>query len=92
MRVKPLCLDEENKRVTPIPSVALVPNLILKGQVRAMTLSGDGLTLRAGTFTANGISVTSRLEWRRARTGRDKTEWQETAVRHITRDKAASVR
>jgi hypothetical protein len=53
-------VDEEEKTVTHVPSVALVPNLILQGQTRLITLSGDGLTLRAvGTFT-------SRLEWRRA--------------------------
>ena len=33
-------VDEENETVTHLPSVALVPNLILKGQLRSITLSG----------------------------------------------------
>jgi N-ethylmaleimide reductase len=53
-------------RLSPF-GVALVPNLILKGQSRSITLSGDRLTLRAaGIPVANGGSVTSRLEWKRA--------------------------
>jgi hypothetical protein len=50
-------VDEEKETVTHIPSVALVPNLILKGQLRS----------RAVVPVANGVSVTSRLEWQRAR-------------------------
>ncbi len=60
-------VDEEQATVTHIPSVALVPNVILKGQPRSITLDGDRLTLSAaGIPVANGASVTSRLEWRRA--------------------------
>ncbi len=62
-------VDEEKETVTHIPSVALVPNLILKGQPRSVTLSGDRLTLLAVVPVANGMSVTSRLEWQRANTG-----------------------
>lgn len=40
-------VDEEKETVTHIPSVALLPNLILKGQVRSITLSGDRLVLSA---------------------------------------------
>jgi hypothetical protein len=62
-------VDEENLTVTHLPSVALVPNLILKGQLRSITLSGDRLTLcTVGVPVTNGPSVTSRLEWQR--TGR----------------------
>jgi Lipocalin-like domain len=59
-------VDEEKETVTHIPSVALVPNLILKGQVRSITLSGDRLTLCAVIPITNGAPVTSRLEWQRA--------------------------
>ncbi len=59
-------MDEEKKTVTHIPSVALVPNLILKRQMRSVTLSGDRLILCAiGIPAGNGSSVTSRLEWQR---------------------------
>src|ERR1700722_12250036 len=62
-------VDEENVTVTHLPSVALVPNLILQGQLRSITLSGDRLTLcTVGVPVTNGPSVTSRLEWQR--TGR----------------------
>jgi hypothetical protein len=60
-------VDEEHETVTHLPSVALVPNLILKRQVRSITLSGDRLTLwTVGVPQANGQPVTSRLEWQRA--------------------------
>jgi hypothetical protein len=60
-------VDEDNETVTHIPSVALLPNLILNGQVRSITLSGDRLSLRVvGESAENGTSVTSRLEWQRA--------------------------
>ena len=60
-------VDEEKEAVTHIPSVALVPNLILKGQVRTVTLSGDRLTRCLARVPAgNGAPVTSRLEWQRA--------------------------
>jgi len=60
-------VDEERETVTHTPSVALVPNLILQQQVRLVTLSADGLTLRAvGTPVRDGPSVTSLLEWQRA--------------------------
>src|ERR1700689_4906450 len=38
-------VDEEKATVAHLPSVALVPNLILKRQLRTVTLSGDRLTL-----------------------------------------------
>ena len=60
-------VDEENETVTHIPSVALVPNLLLEGQVRAITLSGDRLTLSvARTPAVDGGSFRSRLVWQRA--------------------------
>ncbi len=63
-------VDEEKETVTHIPTVALVPNLILKGQRRSVTLSGDRLSLCAVIPTGDSRSVTSRLEWRSASTGR----------------------
>jgi hypothetical protein len=54
-------VDEEKEIVTHIPSVALLPNLILKEQPRSVTLSGNRLTL-----CAEGASVTSRLVWQKA--------------------------
>jgi hypothetical protein len=60
-------VDEQNKTVTHLPSVALVPNLILKGQLRSITLSDDRLTLcTVGVPAANRKAMTSRLEWQRA--------------------------
>jgi hypothetical protein len=59
-------VDEEKETVTHIPSVALVPNLILKRQLRSITLRGDRLSLCAVSPVANGGSITSRLEWRNA--------------------------
>ena len=58
-------MDEEKETVTHTPSVALLPNLILKGQLRFIALSGDRLTLRTGGDPAMA-PVTSRLEWQRA--------------------------
>jgi len=59
-------VDEQKETVTHTPSVALLPNLILKGQLRSITLSGDRLTLCAvGIPVTNGGSSTSRMEWRR---------------------------
>jgi hypothetical protein len=67
-------VDEENETVTHLPSVALVPNLILKRQLRSITLSGDRLTLcTVGVPVPNGPSVTSRLEWQRASAAGTKT-------------------
>jgi len=60
-------VDEEQATVTHIPSVALLPNLILGRQCRSIHLRTDRLTLRvAGTPIANGLYITSRLEWKRA--------------------------
>jgi hypothetical protein len=59
-------VDEENETVTHTPSVALVPNLVLKPQLRLVTLGGERLTLRAVISTTNGAAATSRLEWQRA--------------------------
>jgi len=59
-------VDEEEKTVTHVPSVALVPNLILEGQRRSIALSGDRLSLSAVSRVADGGPVTSRLEWRSA--------------------------
>ena len=57
-------VDEKRETVTHSPSVALVPNLISKGQVRSVTLDGNRLTLRAvGILEVTGGPVTSRLEW-----------------------------
>ena len=61
-------VDEEKKTVTHFPSVALVPNLILRGQLRSIVLSGDRLSLCAVTPTADSEPVTSLLEWRSAGT------------------------
>jgi hypothetical protein len=59
-------VDENKATVTHIPSVALLPNLIDGRQCRAIQLSGDRLTLRiTGAQVPGGISVTSRLEWKR---------------------------
>jgi hypothetical protein len=60
-------VDEEKETVTHIPTVALVPTLILKGQLRSVTLSGDRLALcTVRVPEAPGATVTSRLEWQRA--------------------------
>jgi hypothetical protein len=60
-------VDDEKATVTHIPSVALLPNLIHGRQCRSIDLQGDRLTLRAtGAPVANGLYVTSRLEWKRA--------------------------
>jgi Lipocalin-like domain len=58
-------VDEEKATVTHIPSVALLPNLIHGRQCRSIDLQGDRLTLRTTGVVANGIHVTSRLEWKR---------------------------
>jgi hypothetical protein len=59
-------VDEEKATVAHIPSVALLPNLILKRQLRSVTLSGDRLTLSTPSVPAsNGAPVISRLEWQR---------------------------
>jgi hypothetical protein len=60
-------VDEVNRTVTHIPSVALLPNLIHGRQLRTVELNGDRLTLRtASVAVADGALVTSRLEWQRA--------------------------
>lgn len=60
-------VDEASRTVTHIPSVALLPNLIHKGQLRAVELTGDRLTLRtAAVAGADGVLVSSHLEWQRA--------------------------
>jgi Lipocalin-like domain len=59
-------VDQENETVTHTPAVALVPNLILKPQLRSITLVGERLTLRAVIPMTNGASATSLLEWQRA--------------------------
>ena len=43
-----------------------MPNLVLKPQLRLVTLGGERLTLRAVISTTNGAAATSRLEWQRA--------------------------
>lgn len=59
-------VDEANRTVTHVPSVALLPNLIRGRQVRAIKLNGDRLTLRtASVADADGVLVSSHLEWRR---------------------------
>ena len=60
-------VDEANETVTHIPTVALLPNLIHVRQLRAIKLNGDRLTLRtAGVPDADGVFVSSHLEWQRA--------------------------
>jgi hypothetical protein len=54
-------VDEEKAIVTHIPSVSLLPNLILGRQSRLIDLHGDRLILRTV-----GTPATSRLEWKRA--------------------------
>jgi hypothetical protein len=58
-------VDEEARTVTHIPSVALLPNLISRGLVRSIGLSGDRLTLCAVTSVEERAPVKSRLEWER---------------------------
>ena len=59
-------VDEEKATVTHIPSVSLLPNLIGGRQCRSIRLESDRLVLRApGAPVAGGLSVTSRLEWKR---------------------------
>jgi len=59
-------VDEKTATVTHIPSVALLPNVILKRQMRSITLSGDRLALCViGIPVANGAPITRRLEWQR---------------------------
>jgi hypothetical protein len=60
-------VDEEKATVMHVPSVALVPNLILNGQLRSITLCADRLSLRAVIQPADSGTVTSRLEWQRRR-------------------------
>jgi hypothetical protein len=58
---------EANRTVTHIPSVALLPNLIHKRQLRAIELDGDRLTLRTSSVAdTHSVVVMSRLEWQRA--------------------------
>lgn len=60
-------VDEEKATVAHLPSVAFLPNLILKRQLRSVTLSGDRLILSTlGVPAPNGAYVTNRLEWQRA--------------------------
>lgn len=60
-------VDEEKGSVTHTPSVSLLPNLIDGHHIRLIDLHGDFLTLRTiGTAVPNGLSVTNRLEWKRA--------------------------
>ena len=42
-------VDEANRTVTHIPSIALLPNLIDGGQLRAISLNGNRLTLRTSS-------------------------------------------
>ena len=59
-------IDEKKATVIHIPAVALLPNLIGGRQLRTVDLHGDRLILRAvGASVANGLSVISRLEWKR---------------------------
>ena len=60
-------VNEASRTVTHIPSVALLPNLIHGRQLRAFELNGDRLTLRtASVADADGVLVSSHLEWQRA--------------------------
>jgi hypothetical protein len=59
-------VDEEKETVTHTPSVALLPNLVGRNQLRSVTLRGDRLTLLAiSTPVENGGLITSRMEWQR---------------------------
>lgn len=59
-------VDEEKATVTHVPTVSLLPNLIGGRQCRSIELEGNRLVLRAsGAPVADGIYVTSRLEWSR---------------------------
>jgi Lipocalin-like domain len=59
-------VDEEKQTVTHIPSVALLPNLIHRRQLRLLALTGEKLTLRtANAPTANGALATSVLDWKK---------------------------
>lgn len=59
-------VNEENAMVTHLPSVSLLPNLIDIRQCRSIELHGDRLILcAAGVPAADGLYVTSRLEWKR---------------------------
>jgi len=61
-------VDEVNRTVTHIPTVALLPNLIHRRQIRAFELNGDRLILlTAGVADADGVLVSSHLEWHRLR-------------------------
>jgi Lipocalin-like domain len=59
-------VDEARETVTHIPSVALLPNLIHRNQLRSLTLTEGKLTLRAtNASTANGAIVTTVLDWKK---------------------------
>jgi lipocalin-like protein len=61
-------VDEVNRSVTHIPSVALLPNLIHGKQLRAFELNGDWLILRTDPVAdADGVLISSHLEWHRLR-------------------------
>jgi len=60
-------VDEACRTVTHIPSVALLPNLIHGRQLRAFELTGDRLSLRTASLAdADGVLISSHLEWQRA--------------------------
>lgn len=66
-------VDEEKSIVAHIPSVALVPNLIVKGQLRSVTLIADRMVLTTeGNPDAAEAAIVSRLEWQRASTASDR--------------------
>lgn len=78
-------VDEGKETVTHTPSVALVPNLISKGQLRSIKLHHDRLILGTAPMPmGNGTSVTSRLEWQRADAGRDLLVVGDTPTREPT--------
>jgi hypothetical protein len=61
-------VDEENRTVAHLPSVALLPNLIGGRHLRTVTLCEGTLTLYAsGVPAENEPSVISRLQWRKVR-------------------------
>jgi hypothetical protein len=69
-------VDDVAATVTHIPSVSLLPNLIHGRQCRSIDLHGDRLTLRAaGAPEANGVYVTSRLEWRKVTASKAASVW-----------------
>jgi hypothetical protein len=64
-------LDEQRRRITHLPQVALLPGLVGSQQHRTISLADGLLTLRTEPVpNGHGDLVSSRLEWRRIQSGR----------------------